>query len=56
MFCYGFMKTHDKFGCDPQNSFEENAKEMRYCNTKLNVISDVLRDGEGGLSKSFTNC
>ena len=37
------------------NSFEENTKEMRYCNAKLNVISDVLRDGVGGLSKTITN-
>ena len=54
MFCNGFIKTRDTFRCDLQNSFEENAKEMRYCNAKLNVISDVLRDGVGGLSKTIT--
>ena len=32
--------------------FEENAKEMRYCSAKLDVISDVLRDGEGGVRKT----
>ena len=36
------------FGSDLQNRFEENAKEMRYCSAKLNVMSDVLRDGGGG--------
>ena len=44
------------FGCDLQNHFEENAKEMRYCSAKLNVISAVLRGGEGGVSKTNTNC
>ena len=48
--------THGTFGCDLQNRFEENAKEMRYCSAKLNVISDVLRDGEGGVRKIITNC
>ena len=47
---------HVTFGYDLQSSFEENAKEMRYCNAKLNVIADVLRDEEGGLNKSITNC
>ena len=47
--------AHDKFGCDLQNSFEENAKEMRYCNATINVISDVLRDRVGGLSKTLTD-
>ena len=56
MFCHGFIKTRSTFRCDLQSSFEENAKEMRYCNAKLNVISDVLRDGVGGLSKTITNC
>ena len=51
MFCNGFIKTHDTFLCDLKNSFEENAKEMRYRNAKLNVISDVLRDGVGGWVK-----
>ena len=46
MFCFEFIKMHGMFGCDLQNNFEENAKGMRYCNAKLNVISDVLRDGE----------
>ena len=55
MFCFGFIKTHGKFGCDLLNSFEENTKEMRYCNSELNIISDVLRDGEDGLSKTITN-
>ena len=55
MFCNGFIKTCDTFRCDLKNSFEENAKEMRYCNAKLNVISDVLRDGVGGLSKTITD-
>ena len=55
MFCKGFIKTHGTFHCDLQNSFEENAKDMRYCNAKLNVISDVLRDGVCGLSKTITN-
>ena len=55
MLCYGLIKTHDKFGYDLQNSFEENTKEIRYCNATINVISDVLRDGEGGLSKTVTN-
>ena len=50
------MKTHDTFGCDLQNRFEENAKEMRHCSAKLSVISDVLRDGEGGVSKKISNC
>ena len=27
MFCYGFIKIHDKFGSDPQNSFEEMQKK-----------------------------
>ena len=56
MFCYGVIKTHGTFGCDLQNKFEENAKEMRYCSAKLNVISDVLHDGEDGLRKSITKC
>ena len=47
--------AHDEFGCDLQNSFEENAKEMRHCNATINVISDVLRDRVGGLSKTLTN-
>ena len=58
MFCNGFIKTCDTcdtFRCDLKNSFEENAKEMRYCKAKLNVISDVLRDGVGGLSKTITH-
>ena len=55
MFCNGFIKTHDTFCCDLKNSFEENAKEMRYCNAKLNVISDLLHDRVGGLSKTITN-
>ena len=55
MLCNGFIKTHGTFRCDLQNSFEENSKEMRYCNAKLNVISDVLRDGVGGLSETITN-
>ena len=57
------IKTHDTFGRDLQNRFEKkkkkkkkkNVKEMRYCSAKLNVVSDVLRDGEGGLSKTITN-
>ena len=56
LFCYGFIKTHGTFGCDLQNRFEENAKEMRYCGAKLNVISDVLRHGEGRVRKIITNC
>ena len=56
LFCYGFIKTHVTFGCDLQNRFEEYAKEMRYCSAKLNVISDVLRDEEGGVSETITNC
>ena len=52
MFCNGFIKTHVTFRCDLQNSFEENVKDMRYCNVKLNVISDAFRDGVGGLSKT----
>ena len=54
MFCYGFIKAHGTFCCGLQNlsTFKENAKEMRCRNAKLNVISDVLRDGEGGLNKS----
>ena len=55
MFCNGFIKTHGTFRCNLQNSFKVNAKEMRYCHAKLNVISDALRDGVGGLSKNFTN-
>ena len=55
MFCYEFNKTHCRFGCDLQNRFEENAKEMRYCTAELNVISEGLRDEEGGLSKTITN-
>ena len=54
MFCNGFIKIHGTFRCDLQNSFEENTKEMRYCNAKLNVISDVLRNGVGRLSKTIT--
>ena len=38
-----------------KKGFEEKAKEMRYCSAMLNVISDVLRDGEGGVSKTITN-
>ena len=56
LFCYGFFKTHGTFGCDLQNRFEENAKIMRYCRAKFNVISDVLCDGESGVSKTITNC
>ena len=56
LFCCGFIKIHYTFCCDLQNIFKENAKEIRYCNTKLNVISDVLRDEEGWLSKTKTNC
>ena len=55
MFCNGFIKTHGTFRCDLQKRFEENAKEMRYCNAKRNVISDVLRDWVGGLSKTISN-
>ena len=55
MFCNGFIKTHGTFCCDLQNSFEENAKEMQYCNAKLNVISDMLHDGVDGLSKTITD-
>ena len=55
LFCSGFIKTHGAFGCDLQNRFEENAKE-RYCSAMLNVISDVLRDGEVGVNKTITNC
>ena len=54
MFCYGFIKTHYTFGSDLQNSFKE--KEMRYCNAKLNVVSDVVCDAGCGLSKTITNC
>ena len=50
-----YSKHDILIGRDPQNSFEENAKEMRYCNAKLNFITDVLRDEECWLFKSFTN-
>ena len=50
------IKTHGTFGCDLQNRFEENAKEMRYCSAKLNVISDVIRDREVGLRTTITKC
>ena len=29
---------------------------LSYTRAKLNVISDVLRDGEGGVRKTITNC
>ena len=37
------------------NSFHLNTKVMLYCDAKMNVISDVLRDREGRLSKTTTN-
>ena len=50
MFCIRFIKTHGTFRCDLQYNLEENTKEILYCNAKLNVISDALRDGVGGLT------
>ena len=55
LFSYGFFKTHGTFGSDLQNRFEEIANEMRNCSAKLNVISDLLRHREGGVSKTITN-
>ena len=44
-----------KFGSGLQYSFHLNTKVKRYCDAKMNVISDVLRDREGGFSKTTTN-
>ena len=55
MFCFGFIRIRVTFDCDLQHNFKENAKALRYCNAKLNVISEVLRDGECGLGKPSPN-
>ena len=41
----------EKFGSGLQCRFHLNTKVMLYCDAKMNVISDVLRDREGRLVK-----
>ena len=38
-----------------QYSFHLSTKVTLYCDAKMNVISDVLRDREGRFSKTTTN-
>ena len=44
-----------KNGSGLQYSFYLNIKVTLYCDAKMNVISDVLRDREGRFSKTTTN-
>ena len=45
----------EKFGSGLQYSFHLNTEITLYCDAKMNVISDVLRDMEGRFSKTTTN-
>ena len=44
MFCFQFKTTYVMFDSDLKISFEENPKEMQYCNDKLNALSDMFDD------------
>ena len=54
-FWIGSIKPLGKFGSGLQYSFHLNTKVTLYCDAKMNVISDVLRDREGRFSKTTTN-
>ena len=51
---FGLVQS-SQFGSGLQYSFHLNTKVMLYCDAKMNVISDVLRDREGRFSKTTTN-
>ena len=53
-FWVGLIKPYEKFGSGLQYSFHLNTKVTLYCDAKMNVISDVLRDREDMLSKTST--
>ena len=55
VFWIGLIKPLEKIGSGLQYSFHLNTKVTLYCDAKMNVISDVLRDREGRFSKTTTN-